>query len=94
MKDFENEGKRREEEAKAKFIGKEVVITRGKFKGRTGYISSLCSSYPFTPPFINAHVEVYFKDGSKRTILDYAYNQHWHTLDTLQFIFPRQGEKS
>lgn len=85
MSNFENEGAKRIEQLKKQYIGKEVTITRGKFKGREGYIRTLCASYPFTLPFVNAHVEVYFKKDKGKVILDYAYNHHWHTLDTLIF---------
>jgi hypothetical protein len=66
------------------YLNKEVKITRGKFKGRIGYISSLCPSYPFTLSCVSAHVEIYYKRDKSRIIIDYAYNQHWHTLDTLE----------
>jgi hypothetical protein len=84
MSEFESEGEKRIKQLEKEYIHKEVKITRGKFKGREGYISNLCATYPFTPPFVNAHVEIYYKKDKSKVILDYAYSQHWHTLDTLE----------
>lgn len=90
--DIMQQGQKLIKQLNAEYVGKEVIITEGKFKGRKGRIKNLRISYPFNLSSANAFIEVYFKNGSldrsgkPNVILDYAYNQHWHTLDTLEIL--------